>query len=435
MLMSGLPSCFNPSVGILGGQTYWKPATLYARSGFQSLSRDSWWSNGIANRRKKKKARFQSLSRDSWWSNEINWTLRMWCGFVSIPQSGFLVVKRRWRRPKQGVPMVSIPQSGFLVVKRSGTCLRPWRAACFNPSVGILGGQTRPGVAELIGAEVVSIPQSGFLVVKRHRPRRGEALCRVSIPQSGFLVVKPRAPIIPAWPAPRFNPSVGILGGQTRTRCAFLCGEAAVSIPQSGFLVVKHGHIARSELQLGVSIPQSGFLVVKPHRAIWKRASATMFQSLSRDSWWSNPCSGCCRPWQLFVSIPQSGFLVVKHGSQQSLEALLMCFNPSVGILGGQTHAPSGTEKPRNCFNPSVGILGGQTPRRAPLQFSGEAFQSLSRDSWWSNPAQKAAQPASSGVSIPQSGFLVVKPEEGPLLPVTLQSFNPSVGILGGQTR
>ena len=137
----------------------------------------------------------------------------------------------------------------------------------------------------------------------------------------------------------------------------------SVSIPQSGFLVVKLvANLTDPRVPVQVSIPQSGFLVVKPPAKFPLLEHVLMFQSLSRDSWWSNEV--------LILSIAKA------EGG----------FNPSVGILGGQTSLPA---------------------RRAiPLYL----FQSLSRDSWWSNLISSPVSGSTFAVSIPQSGFLVVKP-------------------------
>jgi hypothetical protein len=86
-----------------------------------------------------------------------------------------------------------------------------------------------------------------------------------------------------------------------------------------------------------------------------------LFQSLSRDSWWSHfagifhilhdslvsiPQSGflVVTPIVLFswvlhtrVSIPQSGFLVVTQHAIVLVHDKMLRFNPSVGILGGHT--------------------------------------------------------------------------------------------------
>jgi len=59
---------FNPSVGILGGHTM--IGFIFGKDG----------------------QTFQSLSRDSWWSHKTDYGGQPQINFVSIPQSGFLVV-------------------------------------------------------------------------------------------------------------------------------------------------------------------------------------------------------------------------------------------------------------------------------------------------------------------------------------------------------
>ena len=139
---------FNPSVGILGGQTqrvmlyhYWIP-------------------------------QFQSLSRDSWWSNGVDDVLQQAEAVVSIPQSGFLVVKPAIIIVHNHPSGVSIPQSGFLVVKPHEQHGNKEYNERFNPSVGILGGQTNHLWSITPPYQAVSIPQSGFLVVKLRIPQR-----------------------------------------------------------------------------------------------------------------------------------------------------------------------------------------------------------------------------------------------------------------------
>ena len=161
---------------------------------------------------------------------------------------------------------------------------------------------------------------------------------------------------------------------------------ANVSIPQSGFLVVKPCASRRAIRHSRVSIPQSGFLVVKQLGCLVRASD------------------------KLEVSIPQSGFLVVKRRSRRGRKSSPGSFNPSVGILGGQTRAVYLEHDVRQSFNPSVGILGGQTRVRSGSGVTAYEFQSLSRDSWWSNFNEKETRGANIG-------------------------FNPSVGILGGQTR
>ena len=85
---------------------------------------------------------------------------------------------------------VSIPLSGFLVVKRQRGRGGEAEGKGFNPFVGILGGQTVATIAALGAATVVSIPLSGFLVVKLQIRPGLPIFVSVSIPLSGFLVVK-----------------------------------------------------------------------------------------------------------------------------------------------------------------------------------------------------------------------------------------------------
>ena len=186
---------FNPSVGILGGQTHAGSAQSASDAGFnpsvgilggQTKSTDSTARIFVV---------FQSLSRDSWWSNSNMLGWRWYACSASIPQSGFLVVKLGKTRARCHIScLVSIPQSGFLVVKpirrqREALFHQPFQSLSrdswwsnqehqcryeqsqesFNPSVGILGGQTRPFLIGDGMTVVVSIPQSGFLVVKLSR--------------------------------------------------------------------------------------------------------------------------------------------------------------------------------------------------------------------------------------------------------------------------
>ena len=166
-----------------------------------------------------------------------------------------------------------------------------------------------------------------------------------------------------------------------------------------------------------VSIPQSGFLVVK-HSCLGSLARLSgRFQSLSRDSWWSNSAE------PLTFSMLRTRFQSLSrdswwsnHGWRTTVPSTPACFNPSVGILGGQTRFvdlhgipmskfqslsrdswwsnPSlriSTGKRVTSFNPSVGILGGQTPFAFASPTLLVAFQSLSRDSWWSNSPGNSA--------------------------------------------
>ena len=160
-------SGFNPSVGILGGQTLCFTPTAPIPTNFQSLSRDSWWSN---------------LTQASGPANSAK---------VSIPQSGFLVVKLALLRERESRPVtVSIPQSGFLVVKPFDKVFETNDLIGFNPSVGILGGQThhlRSGCT--LPPMFQSLSRDSWWSNFQHGPGYIRAF-GVSIPQSGFLVVK-----------------------------------------------------------------------------------------------------------------------------------------------------------------------------------------------------------------------------------------------------
>ena len=110
-----------------------------------------------------------------------------------------------------------------------------------------------------------------------------------------------------------FNPSVGILGGQTYRHFCEDIPLIDVSIPQSGFLVVKPVQIGRHRVMKPRFNPSVGILGGQTRLGGYQARRISMFQSLSRDSWWSN-----------LTTLPEK-------------EALMPSFNPSVGILGGQT--------------------------------------------------------------------------------------------------
>jgi len=180
--------CFNPSVGILCFRTGTSLAGRGATGPFQSLGRDSVFSD-------------ESDSGGTW-----------------------------------PVRAVSIPRSGFCVFGREPySRARPFVIG-FNPSVGILCFRTASGGAARSGKSAVSIPRSGFCVFGRRWPRvRGSMLscfnpsvgilcfrtplpqidagrrAQVSIPRSGFCVFGRKLCIPPVNQFISFNPSVGIL--------------------------------------------------------------------------------------------------------------------------------------------------------------------------------------------------------------------------------
>jgi hypothetical protein len=148
-------------------------------------------------------------------------------------------------------------------------------------------------------------------------------------------VVTPDAHHNIADPCPGFNPSVGILGGHTQP----------------------------------------------PSRASQPLA---LFQSLSRDSWWSHAILHFLFFLYSRVSIPQSGFLVVT-------------------LLGLYARIATGAVS-----IPQSGFLVVTPICQQGLWMFTAQFQSLSRDSWWSHPAPGVGAAMKGAVSIPQSGFLVV---------------------------
>ena len=313
---------FNPSVGILGGQT---------RMGLSMV-------RGVG--------RFQSLSRDSWWSNIPLLLLLSGTLSVSIPQSGFLVVKPSRFAHIRASRTVSIPQSGFLVVKRNPGYAGGQAMAGFNPSVGILGGQTSIPCSPIPPGTSVSIPQSGFLVVKLECGKLLDVTLSGFNPSVGILGGQTWVGFLLPSCTASFNPSVGILGGQTGflrypptsfPRFQSLSRDSWWSNATGAGGGAEKGH---------VSIPQSGFLVVKPSKEGREGNERPSFQSLSRDSWWSNKATATEDDRREKVSIPQSGFLVVKHHLDIARQLDSSSFNPSVGILGGQTRRASEQSEP-----------------------------------------------------------------------------------------
>jgi hypothetical protein len=151
------------------------------------------------------------------------------------------------------------------VVTHSSICHNAPSKLRFNPSVGILGGHTSSLPPSVSAMKVVSIPQSGFLVVTPGTIgwwpggwARFQSLSRDSWWSHMVLLMSL------GWSTSSFNPSVGILGGHTR------------------------GGKERRDTMSFVSIPQSGFLVVTHDAAFQSPLRAKVFQSLSRDSWWSH---------------------------------------------------------------------------------------------------------------------------------------------------
>ena len=159
-----------------------------------------------------------------------------------------------------------------------------------------------------------------------------------------------------------FNPSVGILGGHT---------QAAANVDRGAGVV---------------SIPQSGFLVVTPDAAWCMDDFGGGFQSLSRDSWWSH-LNWVEVSWWLatFQSLSRDSWW-----SHLGLEPDVAACDPGFQSLSRDSwwsHPPLHSPPSASdlCFNPSVGILGGHTQGGVCGRGGIVKFQSLSRDSWWSH--------------------------------------------------
>jgi hypothetical protein len=236
-----------------------------------------------------------------------------------------------------GTLFVSIPQSGFLVVTLEDGPGRCGRALCFNPSVGILGGHTQAPHADRPTPLGVSIPQSGFLVVTPGNDND----------QNGCFL--------------GFNPSVGILGGHTIVASlVFAAMYQFQSLSRDSWWSHPMSAMATAIIALWFqSLSRDSWWSHLGRIILWM--GILWFQSLSRDSWWSHFVWVYGHPADYVVSIPQSGFLVVTRGGRGRLRPWFLCFNPSVGILGGHTQS-----------------------RYMEIDHI-EVFQSLSRDSWWSH--------------------------------------------------
>ena len=130
------------------------------------------------------------------------------------------------------------------------------------------------------------------------------------------------------------------------------------------------------------------------------------FQSLSRDSVYSNPCS--CRRWPCssagfnpsvgiaFIQTAMSDYLIERAIERfQSLSRDSVYSNPAERAVRAALRR----------FNPSVGIAFIQTcpPYLDLVMPRLYQFQSLSRDSVYSNPSSNTGTPEKH-VSIPQSG-------------------------------
>ena len=135
-------------------------------------------------------------------------------------------------------------------------------------------------------------------------------LLPVSIPRSGFCVFGQMEDKRWIGVTISFNPSVGILCFRTATDIRGARSNRRVSIPRSGFCVFGPTRAIRSRRKFVVSIPRSGFCVFgRPATSILPFCWC-MFQSLGRDSVFSDSGSLSWASVQVTVSIPRSGFCV-----------------------------------------------------------------------------------------------------------------------------
>ena len=282
---------------------------------------------------------------------------------------------------------VSIPQSGFLVVTREQKAAEPPRGGSFNPSVGILGGHTHHALCQ-------TQPPGRFQSLSRDSWWSHQEIDQlvgyielVSIPQSGFLVVTPDrlSTSIKGWGLFQSLSRDSWWSHISLSWCSFK--NPSVSIPQSGFLVVTQGGSVASPPRILSFNPSVGILGGHTLQQQHDDVIDELFQSLSRDSWWSHK-HGCACP------------------SSRSRS-----FNPSVGILGGHTEGnPMWSQHEMAVSIPQSGFLVVTPHSCAPHRGGYSEFQSLSRDSWWSHVEWHQMTPTHALVSIPQSGFLVVTP-------------------------
>jgi len=107
---------------------------------------------------------------------------------------------------------------------------------------------------------------------------------------------------------------------------------------------------------------------------------------------------------------PSVGIAFIQTGRPATRSLAVTSFNPSVGIAFIQTSLSRRQRNRKTRFNPSVGIAFIQTATSRKTHPVSHTFQSLSRDSVYSNPTTRASPTR------------------------TTTGFNPSVGIAFIQT-
>jgi len=203
----------------------------------------------------------------------------------------------------------------------------------FNPSVGILLVWTKSLSTLLcvglqfqsLGRDSVGLDKVGWPLMYQTDlfqslgrdsvgldPQETNAMERVeevSIPRSGFCWFGPEKRVACSSPRIRFNPSVGIL------------------------LVWTRWTIRAWVVFVAVSIPRSGFCWFGPIGAVTGCTTSMVFQSLGRDSVGLDEEIIELLVASDVVSIPRSGFCWFGPSCLFMRNMLIMCFNPSVGIL------------------------------------------------------------------------------------------------------
>ena len=141
---------FNPSVGILGVQagatTARRPGTKRFNPSVGILGVQA----GRGRRRSSRTTSFQSLGRDSGCSSPDTTVELTADSDVSIPRSGFWVFKHFSVSQRCGTRSCFNPSVGILGVQAPPRQTRKETPQCFNPSVGILGVQA-PRVIKVLG--------------------------------------------------------------------------------------------------------------------------------------------------------------------------------------------------------------------------------------------------------------------------------------------
>ena len=186
-----------------------------------------------------------------------------------------------------------------------------------------------------------------------------------------------------------------------------------VSIPRSGFCVFGPFQ-ARLQPPVGERFnPSVGILCFRTTTRACTTSRTRWFQSLGRDSVFSDDSVIIDWGQNGMVSIPRSGFCVFGRLLPLPRHYPITSFNPSVGILCFRTinvdarrACPSPVSIPRSGFC----VFGLWSTGISTIILG--SFQSLGRDSVFSDGEQHRSIAVGITVSIPRSGFCVFGPED-----------------------